>query len=75
MRAAESGYDRLLPPHVFLAMLGQTEGVAEHYLRLQAQPEIGPGKVGQVLAERKLEQLELIRANLGNATQALLTGA
>jgi hypothetical protein len=56
-------------------MLGQTEGVAEHYLRLQAQPEIGPGKVGQVLAERKLEQLELIRANLGNATQALLTGA
>jgi ATP-dependent Clp protease ATP-binding subunit ClpA len=81
VRAAELGYDRLLPPHFFLAMLAQTEDVAEHLIRLQAQPEVGPGKVNHILsdslrlAERKSDPPELIYANFTEAAEEMLKGA
>ncbi|GAA1557009.1 ATP-dependent Clp protease ATP-binding subunit [Actinomadura kijaniata] len=50
-RAAELGYDRVLPPHVLLALLGQTEGTAEHLVRLQVPPQMGPVRVAEIVAE------------------------
>lgn len=80
-RGAELGYDRLMPPHLFLALLGETEGVAEHLVRLQAQPDIGPGRVAQTvsdafrLAARLKDPIDLTRNGLGEATLALLASA
>ena len=81
IQAAFIGYDRILPPHCFMAMLGEIEGVAEQIVRLQAKPEIGPGKVAEVVAEtfrladRKTEPVELNRNGIGEATAELLREA
>lgn len=81
IQAASIGYDRILPPHCFMAMLGEIEGVAEQIVRLQAKPEIGPGKVAEVVAEtfrltdRKTEPVELNRNGIGEATAELLREA
>lgn len=81
VRAADLGYDRVLSPHCFLALLGETEGVAEHLVRLQAQPEVGPGKVAEAVADafrlsdRKTTPLELTRDSIGEATVVLLRAA
>jgi ATP-dependent Clp protease ATP-binding subunit ClpC len=40
-RAAELGYDRILPPHCLLGLLAETEGVAEHLIRRQLSPTVG----------------------------------
>lgn len=78
VRAADLGYDRILPPHCFLTLLGETEGVAEHLVRLQAQPEIGPGKVADIVAEafrladRRTDAIELTRDGVGEATVEML---
>jgi ATP-dependent Clp protease ATP-binding subunit ClpA len=80
-RAAELGYDRLLPPHVFLALVGETEGVAEHLVRLQATPDVGPGKVLAAaadafrLSDRRGEPPTLSRDGIGEATVVLFRGA
>ncbi|WP_242909724.1 AAA family ATPase [Actinomadura terrae] len=50
-QAAELGYDRVLPPHLLLALLAETEGPAEHLMRLQVQPQIGLAKVASSLAD------------------------
>jgi ATP-dependent Clp protease ATP-binding subunit ClpA len=81
VRAADLGYDRILPPHCFLALMGETEGIAEHLVRLQAQPEIGPGKVAEIVADafrlsdRKAPPIELTRDGVGEATAALFRAA
>lgn len=81
VRATDLGYDRILPPHCFLALLGETEGVAEHLVRLQAQPEIGPGKVADTVVEafrlgdRKADAVELVRGGFGEVTVELLRSA
>ena len=59
MHAADLGYDRILPPHCFLALLGETEGVAEAFR----------------LADRKVDPIELNRNGIGEATVELLTAA
>ena len=48
-RAAELGYDRLLPPHCLIALLGETEGLAERLLRLQLPPQIGLVKATEII--------------------------
>jgi ATP-dependent Clp protease ATP-binding subunit ClpA len=81
IRAADLGYDRILEPHVFLALLGETEGVAEHLVRLQAKPEIGPGKVADIvtegfrLSDRKVDPIELTRDGIGEASVEMLKAA
>jgi len=50
-QAAELGYDRILPPHCLLALLAETEGAAEHLIRLQIPPHVGPAKVADLLAD------------------------
>jgi ATP-dependent Clp protease ATP-binding subunit ClpA len=80
-RAADLGYDRIMPPHCFLALLGETEGVAEYLVRLQAQPNVGPAKVGSIVADafrlsdQKGAAPELSRQGIGEATADLLTAA
>lgn len=80
-RAAGLGYDRILPPHCFLALLSETEGVAEHVIRLQAMPEIGPAKVAEVvsnafkLADRKMDPIELSQNGIGESTVRLIREA
>ncbi|WP_149829140.1 AAA family ATPase [Streptomyces tailanensis] len=49
-RAGELGYDRLLPPHCFLALLGETEGLTERLVRLQIPPQLGLAKVAEMLS-------------------------
>jgi hypothetical protein len=44
-RAAELGYDRVLPPHCLLGLIGETEGLAERLIRLQLAPQVGLAKV------------------------------
>jgi len=62
-------------------MLGETEGVVEHLVRLQAKPEIGPGKVADVVTEtfrlsdgRKVA-VELTTNGLAEATSNMLMTA
>lgn len=49
-RAAELGYDRLLPPHCLLALLAETEGLAERLLRLQLPPHVGLVKATETIS-------------------------
>jgi len=49
-RAAELGYDRLLPPHCLLALLAETEGLAERLLRLQLPPQVGLVKATEIIS-------------------------
>lgn len=78
LHATALGYDRILPPHAFLALLGETEGIAEHLVRLQAPFEIGPGRVMEMVADslrlsdRKGPSLELTRNDLGESMVAIL---
>ncbi|MFI6344682.1 AAA family ATPase [Streptomyces sp. NPDC050560] len=47
---ADLGYDRLLPPHVLLALLSETEGLAERLVRLQLPPHISLVKAVEIIA-------------------------
>ncbi|WP_200308006.1 AAA family ATPase [Streptomyces adelaidensis] len=49
-RAGELGYDRLLPPHCFVALLSETEGMTERLVRLQIPPQLGLAKVAEMLS-------------------------
>ncbi|RFS86983.1 ATP-dependent Clp protease ATP-binding subunit [Actinomadura spongiicola] len=79
-QAALLGYDRVLPPHCLLALLGETEGLAEHLVRLQVAPQVGPAKVAATVADafrlierpRTTEPLPLDRAGLGEPFLAML---
>jgi ATP-dependent Clp protease ATP-binding subunit ClpA len=81
IHAAELGYERVLPPHCLLALLGETEGLAERLVRLQVSPELGPSKVtaaianGIRLSERNRGALELRRDDLGEALVSMLRTA
>jgi len=52
VRASDLGYDLIMPPHCFLALLSETEGVTERLVRLQAPPDYNPGKVANMVEER-----------------------
>lgn len=45
------GYDRIMPPHLFLALLEETEGITEQLVRLQASPEVGPVKIIKIVSD------------------------
>ncbi|QUQ67108.1 AAA family ATPase [Kutzneria sp. CA-103260] len=81
VRAAELGYDRVLPPHCLLALLAETEGLAERLVRLQVPAELGPSRVAEAVAnalrisERAASPLQLRQEDLGDATVALLQDA
>lgn len=80
-RAAELGYDRLLPPHCFLALLGETEGLLEHLIRLQIPPHVGTAKVTEAVtaafrrSDRTHDPIPLHRDALGDALLGLLERA
>jgi ATP-dependent Clp protease ATP-binding subunit ClpC len=81
-RAAELGYDRLLSPHCLLALLGETEGLAERLLRLQLPPQVGLVKATELisaafrLSERGRESPpRLHRDESGETLHALLYSA
>jgi len=81
IHAATLGYDHILPPHCFLALLGETEGVAEQLLRLQLPPEVGLIKVSELVSQifrigdRKKDPVPLTREGIGEATVELLNAA
>ncbi|RVU17992.1 ATP-dependent Clp protease ATP-binding subunit [Streptomyces antnestii] len=50
-RAAELGYDRLLPPHCLLALLAETEGPAERVFRLQLPLQVGLVKAVETITQ------------------------
>ncbi|MEU4526071.1 AAA family ATPase [Amycolatopsis sp. NPDC024027] len=76
--ATALGYDLVLPPHCLLALLGETEGLAERLVRLQAPPDVGPARVAAAVADAfrlaggKQGRLGLRRADLGETLTALL---
>ncbi|MYW68219.1 AAA domain-containing protein [Streptomyces sp. SID8379] len=81
-RAAALGYDRLLPPHCLLALLGETEGLAERLLRLQLPPQIGLVKAIELISaafrlsdRSRPEPPRLHRDDCGEALVALLAAA
>jgi ATP-dependent Clp protease ATP-binding subunit ClpA len=80
-RAAELGYDRILPPHIFLALLGEVEGLLERLIRLQMSPRMGITKVLQTLltafriTEDARTRLMLERDFFGNSLLAVLVRA
>jgi hypothetical protein len=79
--AAELGYDRILPPHCLLALLGETEGLAERLVRLQTSLDMTPTKMAEVvadgfrLASRGHGPLRLHRDDIGEMFAALLRRA
>jgi ATP-dependent Clp protease ATP-binding subunit ClpA len=80
-RASSMGYDQILPPHCFLALLSETEGITEHLVRLQTSPEIGPGKVADLIVEafrisdKRKNSISLTIEFFSEATQELLKAA
>ncbi|MFI0735057.1 AAA family ATPase [Streptomyces sp. NPDC021225] len=80
-RAGELGYDRLLPPHCFLALLGETEGLTERLVRLQIPPQLGLVKVAELLSgafrlsQHGKDAPPLHRDGLGEPMLALLRRA
>ncbi|MEV6591030.1 AAA family ATPase [Streptomyces acidicola] len=80
-RAGELGYDRLLPPHCFLALLAESEGLTERLVRLQIPPGLGLAQVGEALgeafrlSEHRREVPPLHREGLGEAFLNLLVRA
>ncbi|MFB6676567.1 AAA family ATPase [Streptomyces sp. NPDC056390] len=50
-RAAELGYDRLLPPHCLMALLSETEGPAERLFRLQLPLQVGLVKAVEIITQ------------------------
>ncbi|MFD5111503.1 AAA family ATPase [Streptomyces sp. NPDC058391] len=80
-RAGELGYDRLLPPHCFLALLGETEGLTERLVRLQIPPQLGLAKVAEMLSgafrlsQQGKDAPPLHRDGLGEPLLALLQRA
>ncbi|TDB91406.1 ATP-dependent Clp protease ATP-binding subunit [Actinomadura sp. KC216] len=82
-QAAVLGYDRVLPPHCLLALLCETEGLAERLVRLQVPPQVGPAKVAAAVADafrlvdrpRTADPLPLDRAGLGEPFLAVLERA
>ncbi|MFD9326785.1 AAA family ATPase [Streptomyces sp. NPDC060065] len=80
-RAGELGYDRLLPPHCFLALLGETEGLTERLVRLQIPPQLGLAKVAEMLSgafrlsQHGKDAPPLHRDGLGEPLLALLRRA
>jgi ATP-dependent Clp protease ATP-binding subunit ClpA len=81
VQATELGYDRVLPPHCFLALLGETEGLAEHLVRLQAAPDVSPSKVAGAVTEafrlgaRRLAALGATRDDFGDSFVSMLRAA
>jgi ATP-dependent Clp protease ATP-binding subunit ClpA len=81
VHAAELGYDRILPPHALLALLGETEGLTEQLLRRQTRPDMGPPKIAAViadgfrLADRTGTPVEPNRDRVGEAFVAVLRRA
>ncbi len=81
VHARALGYENILPPHCLLALLGETEGVAEQLLRLQLSPEVGLRKVSELitqtfrLGDRKEDPLALNRAGISEAAIELLAAA
>ncbi|WP_461036908.1 AAA family ATPase [Streptomyces mayteni] len=79
--AGELGYDRVLPPHCFLALLAETEGLTERLIRLQIPPQVGLARVTEGLttafrlAERGRAAPPLDRCGIGEPTLALLHSA
>jgi ATP-dependent Clp protease ATP-binding subunit ClpA len=81
-RAADLGYDTVLIPHVFLALLAESEGLTERVVRRQLPPQIGVVRATQIvagafrLAGRGLEDVpRLHRGEIGAAVQERLRAA
>lgn len=78
--ASRLGYDRVLPPHCLLALIGETEGPAERLIRLQIPPQTGLAKVATTVADafriserpRDLSPLPLQRDAMSNALTEML---
>lgn len=81
-RAADLGYDRILQPHCLLGLLGETEGAAEHLIRLQISPAVGLAKVSASVTDafrisdrRRDATMALDREAIGEALLNLLQRA
>jgi ATP-dependent Clp protease ATP-binding subunit ClpA len=81
VQAAELGYDRILVPHCLLALLGETEGLAERLVRLQAKATSSPAKITAAIADgfrlggRRPGTLKLHRSDIGEGLVGMLRTA
>lgn len=81
VQAAELGYELILTPHCFLALLAETDGLAERVVRLQLSPELSLAKVVTIVAEGirqtdyPRDRLRLHRDQLGTQFVATLRDA
>jgi ATP-dependent Clp protease ATP-binding subunit ClpA len=81
VQAAGLGYDLILPPHCLLALLGETEGLTERLVRLQATAGFSPVKIAAAVADgfrlagRRAGVLKLHRGDIGEAQVAVLRTA
>ncbi|HJP72925.1 MAG TPA: AAA family ATPase [Pseudonocardiaceae bacterium] len=81
VQAAELGYDRILVPHCLLALLGETEGLAERLVRLQAKATSNPAKITAAIADgfrlggRRPGTLKLHRGDIGEGLVGMLRTA
>lgn len=79
--AAEAGFDSILPPHILLALLEESEGVAEQVVRLQTPPGLGFVRVGEILGKSftrgpsREEPIGIERGGFAPATTPLLIAA
>lgn len=48
-RAGGLGYEKILPPHLFLSFLERPGGITEELILLQAKPEVSPSVCAEVL--------------------------
>ena len=80
-RAGGSGYDRILPPHCFLPSSVRPRGSPSTWCVCRLQPEVGPGKVGDMiresfrLADSRGEPATLGREGIGEAAATMLRSA
>jgi ATP-dependent Clp protease ATP-binding subunit ClpA len=80
-QAADLGYDLILPPHCFLALLGETEGLAERLVRLQSTADFGPARITRTVADGfrlagpRPGTLKLRRDDIGEALVVVLRTA
>ena len=80
--AADLGYEKILVPHCLLALLAETEGLADRILRRQLPPQIGVAKATEIIAsafrllERGLDAVPALRlTDVGPGLQERLRAA
>jgi len=81
-RAGGLGYEKIMPPHLFLAFLERPGGTTEELILLQAKPEVGRRTCAEVLTRFlslgpgiKSKKLELMKYHISEHVREIITDA